>query len=104
MRTIAETYFDVRAGLASAKTGRPTAAPDPLLLCDRTRDAYLAQRDLPAADAAFAPPLFASLRALVVPRPASPVLLKPALRTDTPAADFGPAPTITATLGVLTAV
>ncbi|MFO1026502.1 MAG: hypothetical protein U1E70_15115 [Acetobacteraceae bacterium] len=81
------------------------AAPlDPLQLCDRTRDAYLAQRDLPAADGLFAPQVFASLRALIVPRAAQGTAPGRASRASAPPGGHGPNQTVTATLVVLSGV
>lgn len=69
MRTIADTFLELRI---AARSGRGEdnngEGPDPVVLCDQTRDAYLAQQDIPEVDAKFAAQLFASLRALVPPK------------------------------------
>ncbi|MFO1156932.1 MAG: hypothetical protein U1E43_09265, partial [Rhodospirillales bacterium] len=66
MRTIADTFLELRTVARSVRgEGNNGDGPDPVVLCDQTRDAYLAQQDISEVDAKLAAQLFASLRALV---------------------------------------
>jgi hypothetical protein len=75
MKTIAETFLEL-AGSQASRTEREFR--DAARLCDATRDAYLAQPDLPQADRMFAPRLFDALRALVLPATVPAVITQPA--------------------------
>jgi hypothetical protein len=74
------------------------------MLCDQTREAYLAQADVPASDSEVVPQLFASLRALVAPRPPPDIGSAPALRSQFAQPEPRPSPAVTATIAVVTAV
>lgn len=104
MRTLAEIFFEVTDGSAQTIGSRSAIASDPLVLCDRTREAYLAQPDLPASDSEIAPQLFASLGALVAPRPSPHDAPPAALPSAFPGPEVPPSPTITATIAVMTGV
>ncbi len=103
MRTIAETFLALSDVFARARRGAGTdAGPDPIGLCDETRDAYLAQPDLPAFDAEFTPQLFAGFRALLPPpRSAALIEAKPVLHVDDTVSGRRSAPVIAATLAAV---
>ena len=66
MRTIADTFLELKIVARSVRgEGNNGDALDPVVLCDQTRDAYLAQQDISEVDAKCAAQLFASLRTLV---------------------------------------
>lgn len=99
MKTIAETLLEL-IGVNAPRTEREGG--DPTRLLDATRDAYLSQPDLPAADAAFAPRVFDAVRAMVLPI-ASSAILTGSAPPPTPAPVLRRASATLLTAGVLIA-
>ena len=102
MRTIAETFLDLLGAGTAGERARGDAGHDLLTTFDAACQAYLAQRDLPASDAALAPSLFDALRALL--SSPSTAVMPAAVRAADPPQAAGSSPLLLAAAPILAGV